>query len=149
MVLGGNDGDRSLRALGHYNDGYEPTIVLTGLAQGVAAPPAYLVWRAEFREARDVPRMAIPFELDARNSFSDAEQLVALMRKEAWHTLIVVSDPPHMRGLARTWARVFDRSGLSCVLGSSEPDWRDEGHWWRDEKGASLSLSNSSNSPIA
>jgi uncharacterized SAM-binding protein YcdF (DUF218 family) len=134
VVLGGNDGDRALRALEVYRDGFAPTIVLTGLEYGAAAPPAHLVWRAEFLETRGVPETAIRFEIEARNSYSEAVELLALMRKEGWHTLIVVSDPPHMRRLAWTWARVFEGSGLDYVLVASEPDWWDAGRWWRDEK---------------
>jgi len=35
VVLGGNDGDRALRALALYREGYAPRIVLTGLERGV------------------------------------------------------------------------------------------------------------------
>ena len=34
VVLGGNDGDRALRALALYREGYAPRIVLTGLERG-------------------------------------------------------------------------------------------------------------------
>jgi uncharacterized SAM-binding protein YcdF (DUF218 family) len=134
VVLGGNDGDRALRALDIYRGGYAPTIVLTGLEYGAAAPPAHLVWRTQFLEMRGVPRSAVRFEVEARNSYSEAVQLLALMRKEGWRTLIVVSDPPHMRRLAWAWGRVFEGSGIDYVLVASEPDWWDAEHWWRDEK---------------
>ena len=97
--------------------------MLTGLQMGASAVPAELIWRAEYLETRGVPRAAIRFELEARNSYTEAEQLLALMRKEGWRTLIVVSDPPHMRRLAWTWARVFEGTGLDYVLVASEPDW--------------------------
>lgn len=134
-VLGGDEeGERATRALALYRESYAPTIVLTGLQKGTRTLPAGLNWRAEFLEERGVPRTAIRFELEARNSFSEAIQLLALMRKEGWRTLIVVSDPPHMRRLAWTWARVFEGSGLSYVLVASEPEWWDAGRWWHAEK---------------
>ena len=134
-VLGGDEeGERASRALALYRQSYAPTIVLTGLQKDADALPARLNWRAEFLEARGVPKAAIRFELEARNSYSEAVELLALMRKEGWRTLIVVSDPPHMRRLAWTWARVFEGSGLSYVLVASEPDWWDAGRWWNDEK---------------
>lgn len=134
VVLGGDDGDRSTTALRLYRAGYASLLVLTGLERGSAAPPPALTWRATFLEARGVPKSAIHFELDARNSYTEAIRLLALMRKENWRTLIVVSDPPHMRRLAWTWSRVFEGSGLSYVLVASEPEWWDAGRWWRDEK---------------
>ncbi len=42
VVLGGNDGDRAVRALDVYRGGYAPLIVLTGLEYGAAAPPAHI-----------------------------------------------------------------------------------------------------------
>ena len=111
-VLGGDEeGERASRALALYRQGHAPTIVLTGLQMGASAVPAGLNWRAEFLEVRGVPKTAIRFEIEARNSYMEAEQLLALMRKEGWRTLIVVSDPPHMRRLAWTWARVFEGCG--------------------------------------
>lgn len=134
-ILGGDEeGERALRALALFREGYAPTIVMTGLQQGVAAVPAGLNWRAEFLEAGGVPRSAMRFELQARNSYTEAVQLLALMRKEGWRTLIVVSDPPHMRRLSWMWGAVFEGSGLEYVLVASEPDWWEPGDWWRHEK---------------
>jgi uncharacterized SAM-binding protein YcdF (DUF218 family) len=112
VVLGGDEGDRAMRALELYREGYAPTLVLTGLEYGNAAPPAALTWRADFLEARGVPRSALRFEVDSKNSYTEAVNVLALMRQQGWRTVIVVSDPPHMRRLAWTWGRVFAGSGL-------------------------------------
>jgi len=134
-ILGGDEeGERATRAIVLYREGYAPTLVLTGLQQGVAPIPAGLNWRAEFLEASGVPRSAMRFELQARNSYTEAVQLLALMRREGWRTLIVVSDPPHMRRLSWMYADVFDGSGLEYVLVASRPDWWKPDGWWRDEK---------------
>ena len=134
VVLGGNDGDRALRALGLYREGYAPKIVLTGLERGGASPPANLTWRAQYLVARGVPRSAVRFELYSENSYEEATNILELMRKERWQTVIAVSDPPHMRRLAWTWHRVFKESGLSYALVASEPQWWSPGNWWRDER---------------
>ena len=134
-VLGGDEeGERAVRAIALYREGYAPLVVLTGLQQGVAPVPAGLNWRAEFLEAGGVPRSAMRFELEARNSYTEAVQLLALMRKEGWRTLIVVSDPPHMRRLSWMYADVFEGSGLEVVLVASQPEWWKPGDWWRVEK---------------
>ena len=133
IILGGNDGDRALRALALYRDGYAPRIVLTGLERGNAAPPANLTWRAEFLVAQGVPRSALRLEVYSENSYEEATNILALMRKQGWRTVIAVSDPPHMRRLAWTWGRVFKGSGLKYLLVASAADWWVPGHWWRDE----------------
>jgi uncharacterized SAM-binding protein YcdF (DUF218 family) len=134
VVLGGNDGDRALRALGLYRKGYAPKIVLTGLERGSASPPANLTWRADFLATHGVPKSALRFEVYSDNSFEEAENVLELMKRQGWRTVIAVSDPPHMRRLAWTWHRVFKGSGLSYALVASETQWWSPGNWWRDEK---------------
>ena len=134
VVLGGDEGDRALRAAELYRAGFAPVVVLTGLEYGDAAPPAALTWRAGFLEARGVPRSALRFEVDSRNSYTEAVNILALMRAQGWRSVIVISDPPHMRRLAWTWARVFDGSSLDYVLVASKPDWWAPADWWREER---------------
>lgn len=134
VVLGGDEGDRALRALLLYREGYAPTIVLTGLEKGNAAPPAWLTWRADYLVANGVPRSALRFEVQSRNSYEEATNILEVMRKQRWQSVIVISDPPHMRRLSWTWERIFKDSGLHYILVASDTDWWSPGDWWRDER---------------
>lgn len=134
VVLGGDDGERSTRALGLYRDGYAPTIVLTGVERGADAPPASLTWRAEYLAARGVPNSAIRFEIAARNSYEEPDSIVSLMRAQGWRSVIVISDPPHMRRVAWSWDRVFRGSDLHYIPIASKADWWVPGEWWRSER---------------
>jgi len=138
VVLGGDGGERALRALALYREGLAPTIVLTGLEHGNAVPPPTITWRAEFLVARGVPRSALRFEVESRNSYTEATNVLALMRKAGWRTAVVISDPPHMRRLAWTWERVFKDSGLNYVLVPSSAPWWSPGGWWHDEQSGSF-----------
>jgi len=133
VILGGDDGDRSLRGLALYREGYARTIVLTGLERGKAAPPARLTWRAEYLVARGVPKSALRFEPESRNSYEEATNVLALMRTQGWRRVIAVSDPPHMRRLAWSWERVFNGSDRQFILVASAAEWWRPGTWWRDE----------------
>jgi len=134
IVLGGDDGSRSLRAQALYHAGYAPIIVLTGLERGSAAPPPRLTWRADLLAANGVPKSALRFEVRSRNSFEEATQILALMRRQKWQSVVVISDPPHMRRLSWTWTKVFRDSGLHYVLVTSAADWWSPGDWWHDEQ---------------
>ena len=138
VVLGGDDGERSSRAQALYREGYAPIIVLTGLERGSAAPPARLTWRADYLAARGVPKSALRFEVQSRNSYEEATGILALMRNERWQSVMVISDPPHMRRLAWTWGRIFKDSGLRYVLVPSAAAWWSPGEWWRDEQSGSF-----------
>ena len=91
-----------------------------------------------------MPRSALRFEVYSENSFEEAENILELMRKQGWKTVIAVSDPPHMRRLAWTWHRVFKGSGLSYALVASAAQWWSPGDWWRDEHSARSSSPNTS-----
>ena len=134
VVLGGNDGDRALRALGLYREGYARQVVLTGLARGNAPPPASLTWRAEYLVKHGVPKSAVRFEVYSENSYEEAQNILELMKKLKWQTVIAVSDPPHMRRLAWTWHRVFKDSGLGYAIVSSGAQWWMPDMWWIDER---------------
>lgn len=134
VVLGGDSGERAVRAAMLYHDGYAPLIVLTGLERGKAAPPARLTWRADYLVAHGVPRTALRFEVQSRNSYEEATQMLDLMRKQRWQSVIVISDPPHMRRLSWTWKHVFKDSGLHYILVPSVADWWRPEDWWRDEQ---------------
>jgi uncharacterized SAM-binding protein YcdF (DUF218 family) len=138
VILGGDDGDRAWCALQLYRDGYAPLLVLTGLEHGETATPVELTWRADFLVARGVPRSALRFEVESRSSYAEAVNILAQMRRQGWQRVIVVSDPPHMRRLSWTWARVFRNSGLQYILVASDPPWWSPGDWWRDETSGSF-----------
>ena len=138
VVLGGDNGERSLKAQALYHDGYARIIVLTGLEKGSATPPPRLTWRADYLAAHGVPRSVLRFEVGSRNSYEEATNILALMQKHKWQGVIVVSDPPHMRRLAWTWNRVFKDSGLHYVLVPSGAVWWSPGEWWRDELSGSF-----------
>jgi uncharacterized SAM-binding protein YcdF (DUF218 family) len=138
VVLGGDNGERSLKAQALYHDGFAPLIVLTGLEKGSATPPPRLTWRADYLAAHGVPRSVLRFEVGSRNSYEEATNILALMQKQKWQRVIVVSDPPHMRRLAWTWNRVFKNSGLHYVLVPSSAEWWIPGEWWRDELSGSF-----------
>ena len=138
VVLGGDNGERSLKAQALYHDGYAPLIVLTGLEKGSATPPPRLTWRADYLAAHGVPRSVLRFEVGSKNSYEEAINILALMQKQKWQRVIVVSDPPHMRRLAWTWNRVFKGSGLHYVLVPSAAEWWVPGEWWRDELSGSF-----------
>jgi uncharacterized SAM-binding protein YcdF (DUF218 family) len=134
VVLGGDDGERALRALTLYRDGFAKTIVLTGLQRGVAAPPAHLNWRAELLYGKGVPKSALMFEVESRHPHEEAEAVLKLMRKQGWKNVLVVADPPNMRRLLWTWERVFNGTGLQYTLVATAPQWWRADHWWWDEE---------------
>ena len=96
---------------------YAPTVLITGLDGSPADTRRhYLEWRARVLVDAGVPPERLVFEGTANNSYQEAVATLALMRARDWKTVLVVSDPPHMRRLNWVWGTVFAGSGLSYRL---------------------------------
>jgi uncharacterized SAM-binding protein YcdF (DUF218 family) len=141
VALGGDGGNRVREAQRLYAEFDAPRILLTGIEFGdPLVRPVYLEWRAAFLAARGVPTGAILFDARSGNSWEEAQNTLALMQRQGWRSVLVVSDPPHLRRLSWVWGKVFTGSGLHYrLIPSPMPGW-DAGHWWRDEKSAQFVL---------
>jgi uncharacterized SAM-binding protein YcdF (DUF218 family) len=141
VALGGDAGNRVREAQRLFAEGYAPRILLAGIEFGdPLVRPAYLEWRAAFLAARGVPANAVLLDNQAGNSWEEATNTLALMRAQSWRSVLVVSDPPHMRRLSWVWGKVFEGSGLEFrLIAAPMPGW-EAGAWWRDEKSAQFVL---------
>ena len=142
VALGGDDGARVRKVAALVQGGYAPTVLITGLDGSPADTRRhYLEWRARLLIEAGVPPECIVFEGTANNSYQEAMATLALMRARGWKTVLVVSDPPHMRRLNRVWGRVFAGSGQAYRLVAGEPVWWDADRWWSNERSGQFVLS--------
>jgi uncharacterized SAM-binding protein YcdF (DUF218 family) len=141
VALGGDGGSRVQTAADLYVQGLAPRVLLTGIDQGDAAVrPRFLEWRAALLVERGVPVSALLFDEVSANSWQEAGSVRALMLREGWTRVIVVSDPPHQRRLSWVWSRTFRESGLEySLVAAGMPGW-DARNWWRDERSAQFVL---------
>lgn len=141
LALGGDAGARIEKAYKLYAAGYAPRVLLTGIENGTNdARPNYLNWRAAFLIERGVSRDAIHYDLVSRNTWEEAVNTRRLMEKNGWRTVLVVSDPPHMRRLSWVWGKVFDGSPMRYrLLPVPMPEW-DAKRWWGNEYSARYML---------
>lgn len=141
VALGGDGGSRVREAQLLYAAGYAPRILLTGIEQGdPLVRPAYLEWRAAFLVAHGVPADVMLFDSRSANSWEESRNTLALMQQKGWHSVLVVSDPPHMRRLSWVWRKVFADSGMMFrLIASPMPGW-DAELWWHNEKSAQFVL---------
>ncbi len=141
VALGGDSGDRIVTALDLYRRGYAPWILLTGVEDSPGdTRRAYLTWRAEYLVKAGVPSAAILYDEHSTNSRDEARNTLALANARGWKSVLVVSDPPHMRRLALAWGKAFAGTGKNYVLVATAPAWWQERAWWRSERAAQFVL---------
>lgn len=122
VPLGGDVYRRAGRAGELYQAGYAPRLFLAGPVDA----------RVALLEGQGVPPAAILTDGKSRHSWDEAMNTFALMQANGWKTVLVVSDPPHLRRLAWTWEHVFVGSGMDFrLIAAPLPGW-DAAHWWRN-----------------
>jgi uncharacterized SAM-binding protein YcdF (DUF218 family) len=137
VALGGDTGDRIATTLDLYRRGLAPSILLTGVEDAPGdARRAYLDWRAAYLVKAGVPSAAILYDEHSANSRDEARNTLALVNARGWNSVLVVSDPPHMRRLALAWSKAFAGTGKNYILVASAPAWWQERAWWQNERAA-------------
>jgi uncharacterized SAM-binding protein YcdF (DUF218 family) len=137
VTLGGDVGARVHKAAELYRQGFAPTILLTGLEGGHAGTRShYLNWRARLLVDRKVPASALLFDEVSANTWEEAVNTLSLMQARKMQSVLVVSDPPHLRRLDRVWGKVFAGSGIQFRLVAAPMEKWDAAHWWSNEASA-------------
>lgn len=141
VALGGDSGERVMLAARLYHAGYAKRILLTGMEGGADAPRMhYLNWRSQYLRDSRIPDSALQFDGRSANTREEALNTSKLLAQMGWKRALVVSDPPHMRRLERTFKPVFSQANLELTLVATNATTWDADHWWRNEKWAQFSL---------
>ena len=75
------------------------------------------------------------------NSWEEAVNTLRLMRERNWERVLVVSDPPHLRGLDWAWGKVFEGSGKEYRLIAAPLEGWDPERWWQNDASARFVVS--------
>ena len=123
VVLGGDGGTGGRYARGR-------VLVLAGYSNRLILlyPSA-----TEIKDAlAKVPSVDIVDSMDGRGSWGEALAVRERMQAEGLHTVMVVSDPPHMLRLRYTWGSILRGTGLDYTLVATTPPWWPGWRWWRN-----------------
>lgn len=119
VVLGGGDGARYERGRELVKAGFSDRLLLINALA------------AERKDAQaKLPHVEILFDDQPVNTWQEAQAVRARMQARGMHTVLVVSDPPHLLRMRYTWFSVFLGTDLSYTLISSNPPWWSAWRWW-------------------
>lgn len=137
VILGGGyDNARAKRGLELYVQGYTSNLVVTGFNKDlITSKQCFLDARVQALLQGGVPVTALNFDLDSSNSWEEAAYTRSNMQAKGWRSVIIISDPPHMRRLKFVYDKQFKDSSQSYLLVSSNPQWWTENRWWTTEYG--------------
>lgn len=135
IVLGGGTGDREQTGAQLYRAGYAPDILTTGESLRLVGVPDTFADLS----ARELERAGVPAEHIHRLSASASTCDDARLSREVLaglgaQSLIVVSDPFHMRRAMMLFDREYAGSGIRLIPVAASPSWFDLDRWWTREK---------------
>ena len=137
VLLGGDTGSRGKLGLDLVAEGYADNVVLVRLEfAGNDFNARYSHGQVKEFLAAGIRRENIFFDNNSWHSWDEAVNTLQLMKEKGWSSVLVVSDPPHMRRLKCVWGKVFRGSGLSYTLVASRSAWWQAGSWWKEERSA-------------
>ena len=125
---GGGYQERLGRAIELYDEGWAPRIIIS--SGFVFAFKEAEVMRAVAIE-RGVPATAIVLETDSANTHQNVTLTDAILRREGWRRVLLVSSPYHMRRALLTWRRASP--GIDVV-----PEPVRSSQFYAHERGATL-----------
>lgn len=135
LVLGGGSGEREQAGAQLYLEGYALRVITSGkthLTPGEKRSFAEIS-AANVREL-GVPEQAILQLADTDSTRDEAVDSLALAKSKGWRSLIVVSDPFHMRRSAWAFRKVYQGSGIALTFVSAPDSWFRLDRWWTRER---------------
>ena len=139
VVLGGDEGLRVKKGGELFRAGYANHIILTGIDSRYYRP-SHPNWRERRLLALGIPREAILVDTWSETTWEEAENAAEAMDRNGWKSAIVVSDPPHMLRLHKSWSKAFEGSSKSFILVPTRPEWWNSLLWWKNRKSSQFVL---------
>lgn len=132
VILGGGWDERVAEGEQLLGRGLSTRVLLTGVssardASGMPTDRRYLILRKV-----GVSADSIYLDSSARNTWQEVHVIRDLLRTNGWHTVLMVSDPPHLRRLSWVCNRVLGKTEIEYTVVPTHPVWWDKMHWWRN-----------------
>ncbi|WP_338835047.1 YdcF family protein [Neomoorella humiferrea] len=133
IVLSGEQGERVATGVKLYQEGLAPRLLMTGgpVEWNVAAADIM----AEQAKFLGVPEKDIVLEKRATSTYENALYSLGILKKNGWHSAIVVTSPYHLRRTRLAFNNAFRGSGIRLSFYGAEEPWLDPTRWWLQDRG--------------
>ena len=139
VVLGGTMYERPMEAVELYKEGWAPRIYLV---RQIADWGEALLVERNFQYTREVDlqievmgRLGVPREVigilaQANSTAQEADHVLALVTREKFSRVIVVTSKQHTRRARLVMNRKVNPAGVAVIVRASRFDRSDVDHWW-------------------
>lgn len=132
LVLGSNGGERVPHAIKLCHLGAAANVILsvgTQCSQIVAEES-----KAAFAALTGLglTEAMVTLQTASCNTWAEAHDAGKLLQSRGWQSVVVITDPPHMRRTDFSFSRAFEDTNFSDYLIPTKPDWWQHGQWWKN-----------------
>ncbi|MTV48360.1 YdcF family protein [Heliobacillus mobilis] len=138
IVLSGDDGGRTERAVELYRQGYAPYLILSGGRIYQETTMAELMMQHALKLG--VPKEAIVLENKSSSTYQNAVHSKEIMEKYKFKSAIVVSSNYHMRRTRVVFEQVFQGTGnVFAYVPSADQDYN-PARWWEKNRSIMVTI---------
>jgi len=138
-ISGGETEARTAEAVKLYQEGWGANIIFSGAALDPNGPSnAKAMARAAI--AAGVPPTSIELDETATNTRQNANDVGEIIRRENYHSIILVTSPYHQRRASIAFHRVLGGNFVIVNHSSFDGRWR-RSHWWATPASRELTYS--------
>lgn len=140
LVLGGGAGEREQWGADLYLQGYGQRVITSGESPKLPGEErSFAHISATVLKEMGVPASAITEMPDTTSTYEEALYSLALLAEWDTRTLIVVTDPYHMRRTARTFRTVYrqqrpQEGSMELIFSATPYSWFSVERWWTRER---------------
>ncbi len=138
-ISGGETAARTEEAVKLYQEGWAPHIIFSGAALDPNSPSNAAAMAAAARKA-GVPAEAIALDEAAANTRQNAAGVAAIVNRQGYKSVILVTSPYHQRRAYVTFHRALGPALTITNHSSFDENWR-RSHWWATPYSRNLTFS--------
>ncbi len=138
-ISGGETDARTAEAVKLYKDGWGANIIFSGAALDPTSPSNAQAM-ATAAIAAGVPKSAIELDEAATNTRGNAAGSGEIIRRNNYHSIILVTSPYHQRRANIAFRHVLGKTFTIVNHSSIDDSWR-RSHWWATAESRSLTAS--------
>ena len=135
LVLGGGSGEREEWGAELYHQGYAPLLIASGEPPHLPGEQrSFAAISALYLASLGVPASAILTMPETTSTYDEAILSRDLLRQRGSRSLIVVSDPHHLRRSAWTFRTAFRGEDVKLTFTATPVTWFRVERWWTRER---------------
>lgn len=138
-ISGGETTSRTLEAVKLYDEGYAPTLILSG----AASDPTSVSNAAAMKQIAvraGVPATDILIEEDSVDTYENAQNTARIIKDKGMTSVILVTSPYHQRRAGIEFKRALGKGVTVINHSTSDKNWR-RSAWWKNNYSLNLTLS--------